>query len=133
MPFVHLLQHAWKHKGTSCSLKSWGDYLFPDMENTPEVAHCGIVDEDIFSRMQKHSQGDLIVEEDDGPYEKGDVLRSFHYQARRPMSQKVRLANFFIGLAEEMCGAISLWRRHSSDRLIISRSLGLLPMMVCCN
>ena len=44
-------------KGTSCSLKSWGDYLFPDMENTPEAAHCGVADEDIFDRMQKHFQG----------------------------------------------------------------------------
>ena len=44
-------------KGTSCSLKSWGDYLFPDMENTPEAAHCGVADEDIFRQMQKHSQG----------------------------------------------------------------------------
>ena len=78
-------------KGTSCSLKSWGDYLFPDMGI---AAHCGVADEDIFSRMQKHSQVDLIVEEDDDPYEKGDILRSFHYQARRPMSQKALLAGF---------------------------------------
>ena len=58
------------HKGASCSLKSWGNYLFPDMENTPEAAHCGVADEDIFRRMQEHSQGDLILEEDGGPYEK---------------------------------------------------------------
>ena len=31
------------HKGVSCSLKSWGNYLFPDMENTPEAAHCELL------------------------------------------------------------------------------------------
>ena len=66
-------------KGASCSLKSWGNYLFPNLEGTPEAAHCGVADEDIFRRMQEHSQGDLILEEDDGPYEKGDILQSFHY------------------------------------------------------
>ena len=35
------------HKGASCSLKSWENYLFPDLEGTPEVAHCRVVDEDI--------------------------------------------------------------------------------------
>ena len=67
------------NKGTSCSLKSWGNYLFPDMENAPEASHCGVADEDIFDQMQKHSQGDLVVQEDDGPYGQGDVLRSFHH------------------------------------------------------
>ena len=68
------------HKGASCSLKSWENYLFPDLEGTPEAAHCGVADEDIFRRMQEHSQGDLILDEDDGPYEKGDILRSFHHR-----------------------------------------------------
>jgi len=54
-------------KGALCSLKSWENYLFPDLEGTPEAAHCGFADEDIFRRMQEHSQGDLIQEEDDRP------------------------------------------------------------------
>ena len=66
--------------------------MFPDMGNTPEAAHCGGADEDIFRRMQKHSQRDLVVEEDDDPYEKGDLLRNFHHQARRPMSRQALLA-----------------------------------------
>ena len=68
--------------------------MFPDLEGTPEAAHCGVADEDIFCRMQEHSQGDLILEEDDGPYEKGDILWSFHHQARRPTSRKALLAGF---------------------------------------
>ena len=83
------------HKGASCSLKNWGNYLFPNLEDAPEAAHCGVADEDIFRRMQEHSQGDIILKEDDGIYEKGDILRSFHHQARRPMSWKALLAGFF--------------------------------------
>ena len=80
MPPLHLLKNAWEpYKEASCSLKSWGNYLFPDMENTPKAAHCGVADEDIYRRMQEYSQGDLILEEDDGPYEKVDILRSFHH------------------------------------------------------
>jgi len=48
--------------------------LFPDLEGTREAPHCRVADEDIFRRMQEHSQWDLILEEDDGPYEKGDIL-----------------------------------------------------------
>ena len=47
-----------------------GNYLFSNLEDAPEAAHCGVADEDIFRRMQEHSQGDMILEEDDGPYEK---------------------------------------------------------------
>ena len=87
--------------------------------------------------MQEHSQGDLILEEDDGPYEKGDILRSFHHQAHRPTSQKVLLTGF-----------LTVWLKRcvvpspSSDvihptvlllavRLVHGRSLGLLSAMVC--
>ena len=55
--------------------------MFPNLENAPEEAQCGVADEDIFRRMMHHAQGDIVLEEDDGIYEKGDVLRSFHHQA----------------------------------------------------
>ena len=55
--FLHLLEYARGHKGASSSSKSWGNYLFPNLEDAPEVAHCGVADEDIFRRMQEHSQG----------------------------------------------------------------------------
>ena len=53
--------------------------MFPNLEDAPEAAHCGVTDEDIFWRIQEHSQGDMVLEEDDGTYEKGDILRSFHH------------------------------------------------------
>jgi len=70
--------------------------LFPNLKDAPKAAHCGVADEDIFRRMQEHSQGDMVLEEDDGIYEKGDILRSFHHQARRSMSQKALLAGFLL-------------------------------------
>ena len=54
--------------------------MFPNLEDAPEAAHCGVADEDIFRRMQKHSQGDMILKEDDDIYKKGDILRSFHHR-----------------------------------------------------
>ena len=44
--------------------------------------------------MKEHTQGDIVLEEDDGIYEKGDILRSFHHQARQPMPRKALLAEF---------------------------------------
>ena len=115
-----------------------GKLFVPNLEDAPEAAHCGVADEDIFRRMQEHSQGDMILEEDDGTYEKGDILRSFHHQARRPMSRKALLA-WFLSVWLKRCVVLS----SSSDvvlstvllpaiRLVHGRSLGLLPTMVCC-
>ena len=86
--------------------------------------------------MRQHVQGDIVLEEDNSIYEKGDILRSFHHQARQPMSRKALLAGF-----------LSVWLKRcvvpspSSDvlptvllstvRLVHSRSLGLLPAMCC--
>jgi len=53
--------------------------LFLNLKDAPEAAHCRVTDENIFRRMQEQSQGDMILEEDDGPYEKGDILWSFHH------------------------------------------------------
>ena len=68
------------HKGASSSSKSWENYLFPNLEDAPEAAHCGVADEEIFRRMKEHAQGDIVLEEDDGICEKGDILRCFHQQ-----------------------------------------------------
>ena len=72
------------------------------------------------------------------PYEKGDILRSFHHQARRSISQKALLPDF-----------LSVWLKRcvvpspsndvilptvlfSAIRLVHGCSLGLLSAMVCC-
>ena len=86
--------------------------------------------------MQEYSQRDIVLEEDDGIYEKSDILRSFHHQAYQPMSRKALLAGF-----------LSIWLKRcvvpstSSDVILLTvllsavhlvSSLGLLLTMVCC-
>ena len=64
------------------AVKELGELSVPQ----PGEAHCGVADEDIFRRMKEHAQRDIVLEEDDGIYEKGNILKSFHHQARQPMS-----------------------------------------------
>ena len=45
-----------------------------------------LVGSEMCIRDRVRAEKDIVVTEDDGPFEKGDVLRSFHHQARRPMS-----------------------------------------------
>ena len=88
--------------------------------------------------MQEHSQGDMVLEEDDGIYEKGDILRSFHHQARRLMSRKALLAGFLLvwlkrcvvpsSFSDVVLPTVLL----PAVCLVCGRSLGLLPAMVCC-
>jgi len=126
------------YKGSPNSLKSWADYLFPNLENAPEEARFGVVEEDILRMMREHDHGDVILEEDDDIYEKCDTLKSFHHHAHQPISWKALLARF-----------LSVWLKRcvapspSSDailptalllaiRLVHGCSLRLLPAMVCC-
>ena len=55
--YIYSSMHG-NHKGASSSLKSWGNYLFPNMEDAPKAAHRGVANEDIFRRMKEHTQGD---------------------------------------------------------------------------
>ena len=57
VPLLHMLEHADNSKGASSSLTSWGNYLFPNLKDAPESALYGVADEDIFRRIQEHSQG----------------------------------------------------------------------------
>ena len=112
--------------------------MFPNLEDAPETVHCGVADDDTFRRMKEHAQGDIVLEEDDGIYEKGDILRSFHHHACQPMSQKALLAGFLliwlkrcvvpspssdVVLPTVLLPAVCLTHGHS---------LGVLPAMACC-
>jgi len=83
--YIYLDLHG-GYKGSSNSLKSWADYLFPTLEEAPEEARFTVVEEDILRMMREHDHGDVVLEEDDGIYEKGDTLKSFHHQACQPIS-----------------------------------------------
>ena len=88
--------------------------------------------------MRKHDHRDVLLEEDDGIYEKGDTFKSFHHQARQPISRKVLLAGFLL-VSLKRCvvpsplhDAILLMALLSAVHLVYGRSLGLLPTMVFC-
>jgi len=74
------------YKESSNSLKSWADYLFLTLKKAPKEAQFGWIEEDILRMMREHDHGDVVLEEDDGIYERGDILKSFHHQARQPIS-----------------------------------------------
>ena len=82
------------YKRGSNSLKSWADYLFSNMENAPEEARFGVVEEDVLRMNREHDHRDIVLEEDDDIYEKGDTLKSFHHQVRQPISRTALLAGF---------------------------------------
>ena len=46
--------------------------------------------------MKEHAQGDIILEEDDGIYEKGDILRSFHHHASSDVVLPIVLLRPFV-------------------------------------
>jgi len=44
--------------------------------------------------MASSGHDDIVYEEDDEEYEKGDTFLSFHRQARRPLSRKTLLVGY---------------------------------------
>ena len=84
VPLLHLLGCARWLQESSNSLKSWVDYLFPTLEKASKEARFRVVEEDILRMMRKHDHRDVVLEEDDGIYEKSDILKSFHH---RPVSR----------------------------------------------
>ena len=137
MPLLHLLDMHGDYKGSSNSLKSWANCLFPTIKKAPKKARFVVVEEDILRMMRKHDHGDVVLEEDDGIYEKGDTFKSFHHQTRQLISRKALLASF-----------LSVWLKRcvvsspsndaifllalSTVRLVHGYSLDLLSTMVYC-
>ena len=91
--YICLDMHG-SYKGSLNSLKSWADYLFFTLEKAPEEARFGVVKEDILRMMREHDHADAVLKEDNGIYEKGDILKSFHHQTHQLTSQKALLAGF---------------------------------------
>ena len=67
-------------------IKGWADYLFPILDVAPEDVQFLISEEDIRHKMIFSAHEDIILEEDDGIYKKGDKFKSSHHQAKHPMS-----------------------------------------------
>jgi len=61
--------------------------LFITLEGIPEAIHVPVSDEDSTAMMAVSGHGDVILEADDGIYEKGDSFKSFNHQASQPISR----------------------------------------------
>jgi len=81
-------------RGNVKGMKVWADYLFPVLDDAPQEVQFLISDVDINQKMTSSGHKDIILEEDDDIYKKGDRLKSFHRQAKYPISRKVILAGF---------------------------------------
>jgi len=73
-------------RGNVNSLKTWVEYLFLVVDGLLENLHTPVSDKWIARAMKAGSHEDIILEEDDGEYERGDTFLSFHCQALRPIS-----------------------------------------------
>ena len=88
--------------------------------------------------MREHAHRDIVLEEDDGIYEKDNTLKSFHHQARQPISQKAILAGFLLVwlkrcvVSSPSSDAILLTALLPAARLVHGHSLGLISAMVYC-
>ena len=80
--------------GNANEIKGWADYLFPILDGAPEDVQFPISKENIRQQMISNAHKDVISEENDRISKKGDKFKSFHYQAKYPMSQKALLTSF---------------------------------------
>jgi len=86
--------------------------------------------------MREHAKGDIVLDEDDGIYEKGDAFKSFHHQACQPMSRKALFVGFLsvwlkiYVVPSPSSDAILLMALLTAIHLVHDRSLRLLPSMV---
>ena len=67
------------------SLKTWVKYLFPILDKILEDLQL-VEDVHITNMMVSSGHEDIVLDEDDGEYEKGDIFLSFHHQDGRPLS-----------------------------------------------
>jgi len=72
------VHNAW---GNANGMKAWADYLFPILDDALEEVQFPISDDVIIQMMVSSGHEDVILDEDDGIYEKGDKFKSFHHQA----------------------------------------------------
>ena len=103
----------------------------------PEDVHFPILEEDIHQKMVSSAHEDIILEEDDKIYEKGDRFKSFHHQAKYAISRKALLAGF-LSVWLKKCivpsplhDGILSWVLLPTVQLIHGKPLGLLPAIVC--
>ena len=125
-------------RGNANGIKVWAYYLFPNLDDALEEVQFSISDADINQKMISSGHEDVILDEDDSVYEKGDKIKSFHYQAKHHISRKTLLVGF-LSVWLKKCivpspphdGSLS-WVIVLAVQLAHSKFLGLFPVMICC-
>ena len=69
------------------NLKSWVEYLFSVVDGSVENLQISVSNRRIAKAMKAGEHEDIILEEDNGEYERGDTFLSFHRQASRTISR----------------------------------------------
>ena len=77
--------------GNANGIKVWADYLFPILDGALEDVQFPIPEEDIRQKIISSAHEDVVLEEDDGIYEKGDRFRSFHHQVKTLCLERLSL------------------------------------------
>ena len=65
-------------RGNVNSLKSWVEYLFPVVDGMVESLPTLVLDKRISKAMKAEEHENVILEEDDGEYERGDTFLNSH-------------------------------------------------------
>ena len=118
-------------------MKTWADYLFPCLDGSPEEISFVDIDEEVKTRMKNNGYGNFILEEDIGPYEPGELFKSYHHQDWLPLSRQAILAGY-LSLWLKRCiipspprDGISSMACFPAIQLVFGEALGLLSVMVC--
>jgi len=101
--------------GAKNSLKTWVDYLFP-LDGPLESRQTLADDKRITKAMRANDHEDVILEEDDRDYERGDIFLSFHCLAKILTSRKALLVGF---LSAWLKRCVIPARPHDSMTLLV--------------
>ena len=74
-------------RGNVISLKPWVNYLFPIVDRPIENIQAPVSERKIAKAMRVENHEDIVLEEDDGEYERGNIFLSFYCQASKPIPQ----------------------------------------------
>jgi len=137
VPFLYL--YGCSQCSRKCEwVKVWADYLFHILNGVPEEVQFPISDDDIIWMMVSSGHKDVILDEDDGIYEKSDKFKSFHHQTNQPMPRKTLLVDFLsfwlkkCVVSSPLHGGILSWVLFPSVQLAYGKPLRLLPGMGYC-
>ena len=94
MCHLYICMDVHNARGNVNRIKIWVDHLFSILDDATKEVQFPISDIDINRKMISSGHEDVVLEEDDDIYKKGDRVKSFHLQAKHPISRKALLAGF---------------------------------------